>query len=109
MKQGWGTSSMFKVFNLTYLHVLPAGMVNITQWYMHVPSYVLGQNLIEQPPLKLSFKGMCTTIMVFQESRLIYHGTNVKSLFSIFDVDGFIVAHLHIILVMGIHQTHLRN
>ena len=43
---------------------------------------------------------MCTTIMVFQESRLIYHGTNVKSLFSIFDVDGFIVAHLHIILVI---------
>ena len=31
MKQGWGTCSTFKAFNLTYLHVLCAGMVYINK------------------------------------------------------------------------------
>ena len=44
MKRGRGTCGTFKVINLTYLHVLHAGMVNIVLWYMHVPRYILGQN-----------------------------------------------------------------
>ena len=32
MKQGWGTCGTFKVINLTYLHVLSAGMVFIIQF-----------------------------------------------------------------------------
>ena len=39
MKRGWGTCGKFKAFNLTYLHVLRAGMVYITLWYMHIPKY----------------------------------------------------------------------
>ena len=31
MKRGWGTCCTFKVINLTYLHVLRAGMVYIKQ------------------------------------------------------------------------------
>ena len=31
---------------LTYLHILRAGMVYITLWYVHVPRYVLGQNCL---------------------------------------------------------------
>ena len=37
MKRGRGTCGTFKVINLTYLHVLCAGMVYITLWYVHVP------------------------------------------------------------------------
>ena len=40
MKQGRGMCGTFKVFNLMYLHILCAGMVYITLWY------VLGQNLV---------------------------------------------------------------
>ena len=39
MKQGRSTCGTFKVINLTYLHVLRAGMVYITLWYMHIPKY----------------------------------------------------------------------
>ena len=51
MKRGWGTCDRFKVFNLTYLHVLHTGIVYITLGYMHVPRYVhvpLGQNCIDR-------------------------------------------------------------
>ena len=50
MKHGRGMCSTLKVINLTYLHVVRAGMVYITIWYvpiyrltlhMHVPKYLL--------------------------------------------------------------------
>ena len=42
-----GTCGTFKVINIMYLHILPAGMVYITIWYVHIPRYVLGQNCFE--------------------------------------------------------------
>ena len=41
IKQGRGTCSTFKVINLIYLHILRAGIVYITLWYVHVPRSVL--------------------------------------------------------------------
>ena len=64
IKRGWGTSGTFKVINLTYLHILRAGMVYITLWYVHVPRYVhipLGSRYLlgqHKPPLKFNFKGI---------------------------------------------------
>ena len=36
MKRGRGTCSTFKAFNLMYLHILRAGMVYVTLWYVHI-------------------------------------------------------------------------
>ena len=72
MKQGWGMCGAFQSCKQMYLHVLCAGMVYITQWYMqapwyvHVPwsvqtiaiaieRYVLGQICITQTPIKIQF------------------------------------------------------
>ena len=46
MKGGRGTCSTFKVFNLTYLHVLRAVMVYMYRLtlYVHVPMYLLAQH-----------------------------------------------------------------
>ena len=57
MKRGRGMCGVFQAFNLMYLHILRAGMVYITlwymhvprteqTWYMHVPRYVLGLNML---------------------------------------------------------------
>ena len=37
MKQGRGMCGIFKAVNLMYLHILHAGMVHISLWYLHVP------------------------------------------------------------------------
>ena len=48
MKQGQGTCCTFKAFNLTYLHVLRAGIVYISLWSVHA--------------LELTRLGMCTYV-----------------------------------------------
>ena len=37
MKRGRGRCGTFQSCKLMYLHILPAGMVYITLWYVHVP------------------------------------------------------------------------
>ena len=61
LKQGRGTCSAFKVFNITYLHVLLCRH-GLNNFMVHAPTsrYVLGQNCIEQTPLKIQFyRGVC--------------------------------------------------
>ena len=45
LKRGQGTCGTFQSCKQAYLHVLHTGMVYITLWYVHIPRYVLGQNL----------------------------------------------------------------
>ena len=40
MKRGRGTCGTFQSYKLMYLHILRAGMVFITLWYVNVPRYV---------------------------------------------------------------------